>query len=99
MIRHGVRIFRYQPGFLHQKAVLVDDHTALLGSVNLDNRSFRLNFEITAYIPDAAFAHDVETMLLHDFESCREVTLQELDDRPAWRKLVSRAAYLLAPIQ
>jgi cardiolipin synthase len=38
-------------------------------------------------------------MLLHDFESCREVTLQELDDRPAWRKLVSRAAYLLAPIQ
>ncbi|WP_277810768.1 cardiolipin synthase [Chromohalobacter canadensis] len=99
MIRHGVRIFRYQPGFLHQKVVLVDDETALVGSVNLDNRSFRLNFEITAYIPDAAFAGQVEDMLRRDFAACREVTLDELNNRPIWRKLISRAAYLLAPIQ
>nr|WP_297457122.1 cardiolipin synthase [uncultured Halomonas sp.] len=99
MLRVGVRIYRYQPGFLHQKVMLIDDHSASVGTVNLDNRSFRLNFEITAFIPDKGFAADVQTMLERDFDSCREVTLEELQQRALWRKLVSRAAYLLAPIQ
>lgn len=99
MLRVGVRIFRYQPGFLHQKVMLIDDHSASVGTVNLDNRSFRLNFEITAFIPDRGFADDVKAMLDRDFANCREVTLDELQRRALWRKLVSRAAYLLAPIQ
>jgi len=99
MIRAGVRIYRYQPGFLHQKVMLVDDHSAAVGTVNLDNRSFRLNFEIMAFIPDDTFAGEVRQMLERDFARCREVTLEELQQRPLWRKLVSRAAYLMAPIQ
>ncbi|KXS39241.1 MAG: cardiolipin synthase [Halomonadaceae bacterium T82-2] len=99
MIRAGVKIYRYQPGFLHQKVMLVDDHSAAVGTVNLDNRSFRLNFEIMAFIPDDAFADEVRQMLERDFTRCREVTLEELQQRPLWRKLVSRAAYLMAPIQ
>lgn len=99
MLRAGVRIYRYQPGFLHQKVMLIDDHSASVGTVNLDNRSFRLNFEITAFIPDHNFAQAVEEMLEQDFARCREVTLGELQRRPLWRKLVSRAAYLLAPVQ
>lgn len=99
MLRAGVKIYRYQPGFLHQKIMLIDDHSASVGTVNLDNRSFRLNFEITAFIPDHNFAQAVEEMLEQDFAHCREVTLGELQRRPLWRKLVSRAAYLLAPVQ
>jgi len=99
MIRAGVKIYRYQPGFLHQKVMLIDDHSATVGTVNLDNRSFRLNFEITAFIPDHGFAAEVEAMLENDFSQCRSVTLEELENRPLWRKLVSRAAYLLAPVQ
>lgn len=99
MLRAGVKIYRYQPGFLHQKIMLIDDHSASVGTVNLDNRSFRLNFEITAFIPDHNFAQAVEEMLEQDFARCREVTLGELQRRPLWRKLVSRAAYLLAPVQ
>ena len=99
MIRAGVKIYRYQPGFLHQKVMLIDDHSATVGTVNLDNRSFRLNFEITAFIPDRGFAEEVEAMLESDFSDCREVTVEELESRPLWRKLVSRAAYLLAPVQ
>ncbi|MDL2191436.1 cardiolipin synthase [Cobetia sp. LC6] len=99
MIRSGVRVFRYQPGFLHQKVMLMDSHTATIGTVNLDNRSFRLNFEITAFVPDHQFASEVEAMLEEDFRHCREISCEELDARPMWRKLVSRAAYLLAPIQ
>lgn len=99
MLRIGVRIYRYQPGFLHQKVMLIDDRCATVGTVNLDNRSFRLNFEITAFIPDKGFAAEVQAMLESDLDNCREVTLEELQQRPLWRKLVSRAAYLLAPIQ
>nr|WP_299241008.1 cardiolipin synthase [uncultured Halomonas sp.] len=98
MLRIGVKIYRYQPGFLHQKTILVDDDKAAVGTVNLDNRSFRLNFEITAFIPDRSFANDVRIMLEHDFANCRQVTFDELQRRPLWRKIVSRAAYLLSPI-
>ncbi len=99
MIRAGVKIYRYLPGFLHQKVMLVDQHSASVGTVNLDNRSFRLNFEITAYVIDSGFAQEVEAMLTRDLAQCRQVTLDEITQRPLWRKLVSRAAYLASPIQ
>jgi cardiolipin synthase A/B len=99
MVRSGVRIYRYQPGFLHQKVTLIDDEAASVGTVNLDNRSFRLNFEITALVVDRDFAKDVQTMLEADFANCREVSLAELRSRSLWRKLLSRGAYLLSPIQ
>ncbi|WP_148254032.1 cardiolipin synthase [Aidingimonas lacisalsi] len=99
MVMAGVKIYRYQPGFLHQKVMLIDNVGATVGTVNLDNRSFRLNFEITAYIADPTFVSDVETMLENDFANCREVLLEELRQRPVWRKILSRATYLMAPIQ
>jgi cardiolipin synthase len=55
-VRAGIRIFRYRPGFLHQKVVLIDDVAAAIGSANLDNRSFRLNFEIMVLTVDRGFA-------------------------------------------
>ncbi|GHB09503.1 cardiolipin synthase [Salinicola rhizosphaerae] len=99
MIQNGVKIYRYQPGFLHQKTLLVDDHTAMVGTVNLDNRSFRLNFEVTAFVPDKRFAANVHAMLEQDFINSREVTERELAERPMWRKMLSRATYLLSPVQ
>lgn len=99
MVRAGVKVYRYQPGFLHQKVILIDDSAASVGTVNLDNRSFRLNFEITAFVPDPRFAAQVRLMLERDFADCRRVTYEEMHNRPLWRKLISRAAYLTAPIQ
>ncbi|WP_311948024.1 cardiolipin synthase [Halomonas piscis] len=99
MLKAGIKIYRYLPGFLHQKVILVDDNAASVGTVNLDNRSFRLNFEITAFIPSASFAADVDAMLREDFSRCREVSLDELYRQPMWKKVISRAAYLTSPIQ
>ncbi|ART61653.1 cardiolipin synthase [Kushneria marisflavi] len=99
MIRAGVKIYRYQPGFLHQKTFLIDRHASAVGTVNLDNRSFRLNFEVTAYVADEGFAAEVAQMLEEDFASCRQVTLEEINKRPLWHKLAARAAYLASPIQ
>lgn len=97
-VRAGVRMFRYQPGFLHQKVVLVDDEITAIGSANLDNRSFRLNFEITLLTVDRAFADQVEQMLTEDFEQAREITAEDSRDTHRLQQLGMRIARLISPI-
>ena len=97
-IEAGVRIYRYQPGFVHQKVILIDDDAACVGSMNLDNRSFRLNFEIGALSVDRAFARDVERMLLADFDKSMEITREEYRKAAYPRKLAMHVARLFDPI-
>jgi cardiolipin synthase len=94
----GIKVYRYMEGFLHQKVFLVDDNLAGVGTANLDNRSFRLNFEITMLVYDINFAADVETMLRKDFECCRELSMDEINQRPWWFKLATRISRLFSPI-
>jgi len=97
-VRAGIRVFRYQPGFVHQKVMLIDDDTASIGSMNLDNRSFRLNFEIGALNVDSTFATQVETMLLDDFSHAHEVTAAEYQKAPYLRRLAMHVARLFDPV-
>jgi len=97
-VRAGVRMFRYQPGFLHQKVVLVDNDVAAIGSANLDNRSFRLNFEIMLVTIDSAFAAAVESMLIRDFDQAREITPEDSRDTHRLQQLGMRIARLISPI-
>ncbi|SMG07906.1 cardiolipin synthase [Paraburkholderia susongensis] len=97
-LRAGIRIFRYQPGFLHQKVVLIDSAAAAIGSANLDNRSFRLNFEIMVLTVDRGFALEVETMLLNDFAESREIDRNEYRQASALRRMLMHVARLFAPI-
>lgn len=93
----GVKIYRYTDGFLHQKVVLVDDDIASIGTINMDNRSCRLNFEATALIFDAGFALEVAEMLEADF--ARAYLLEKcLGEQPAARRVGAPFARLLAPI-
>ncbi|MFN3899296.1 MAG: cardiolipin synthase [Alishewanella aestuarii] len=93
-----VKIYRYQQGFLHAKSFLVDQQLSAIGTVNLDNRSFRLNFEITALLLDEAFNAEVATMFVADFQRSRQMSLTEIIERPWWLRAVSRAAHLMAPV-
>ena len=93
----GVKIFRYKKGFLHQKVVLSDEYVAV-GTGNLDNRSFRLNFEITGFTNDAEFSRQVHEMLENDFLQSSESTLEEYEAKPWYFKAACRAARLLSPI-
>jgi len=94
----GVRIYRYEAGFLHGKTMLIDDAASAVGTVNLDNRSFRLNFEITAWIFDQEFGQEMAQMFEEDFSRSRQMTLVDVLERPWWLQLASRAAYLTAPV-
>jgi cardiolipin synthase len=98
MVEHGISVYRYTDGFLHQKVVLMDDEIATVGSVNFDNRSFAINFEITLWFTDRKTIDAVEAMLLTDFKSCREVSSSELKTRPFHLYFLTQAARLLSPL-
>lgn len=95
----GVKLYRYGAGFLHEKAMLVDHLTATVGTANFDNRSFRLNFEITAVVTDTAFAAEVERMFEADFVLSRVMDPGEYDRKPWWFRFGARLARLTGPIQ
>ena len=97
-LRAGIRMFRYQPGFMHQKVLLADDDTSAIGSMNLDSRSFRLNFEIAALNVNRAFAGEVETMLRNDFARAIEITTADYEHAPWLRRLAMHVARLCDPV-
>lgn len=98
MLDANIQIHRYQEGLLHGKTFLVDNDYAGVGTVNLDNRSFRLNFEVTAIVVDENFASRIEQMFENDFARSRMMTIEEINTKPFWFRATSRAAYLTAPL-
>ena len=98
MARAGVRIYKYQPGFLHQKAMLVDDYLSLVGTANLDNRSFRLNFEILAVCWSRQFASQLVQVFEADFSDSRAFDRREYDERNSLFRGAVDLARLFAPI-
>jgi len=93
----GVEIWRYTEGFTHQKVILVDDNFAAVGTTNLDNRSFRLNFEAMAVFFDTDFAARVDAMLSRDFARAYRLTTG-LPDCPLSIRIGAPVARLFAPL-
>jgi cardiolipin synthase len=94
----GIRVFRYTKGFLHQKVFLSDDELAAVGTANLDNRSFRLNFEMTMLIEDKNFCARIERMFLADFDTAVETGTDEYLRKNMASQTVIKFARLLSPI-
>ncbi|RMF21171.1 MAG: cardiolipin synthase [Cyanobacteria bacterium J083] len=94
----NIKLYRYQSGFMHQKVILVDDAIAGVGTVNLDNRSFFLNFEVMSFLLEQQFIERIATMLKADFNNSCLVDLKSYQAKPLWFKLAARIARLLAPI-
>ena len=95
----GIRVYRYHEGFMHQKVTLIDENWCTVGTANFDNRSFRLNFEITMAVADREFAQQVRAMVEEDFARARRVTTDDLRARSFAFRFAVRAARLAAPVQ
>lgn len=98
MVHHGIDIYRYPGGFLHQKVILVDDKIAGVGTVNFDNRSFRINFEITMWFTGDQMIGDVEKMLRKDFADANKVERAVPGSQGVVMRFLAQAARLLSPI-
>ncbi|MBH8561338.1 cardiolipin synthase [Nostoc sp. CENA67] len=94
----GIKLYRYKNGFMHQKIILIDQDMAGVGTVNLDNRSFTLNFEVMGFVAEPGFVQSVKKMLKADLAACVAVDLSEYHRKPFWFKLAVRVSRLLTPL-
>jgi cardiolipin synthase len=99
LVGAGVKLYRFTGGVLHHKVMLADNYRSAIGSANFDNRSFRLNFEMTVEVQDEAFAREVERLFMDDFAGSRLTTENELEARSFPFRLAVQVARLLAPVQ
>lgn len=98
LLEAGVHIHHYRGGLLHSKTVTVDRDLAVIGSANLDIRSFRLNFEITMMIYDTDVASLVRFMQRGYLEQSIDVRLGEWRKRPWYRRAAENSAQLVGPL-
>jgi cardiolipin synthase len=89
LLKAGVRIFEYQPRFLHLKMVLVDDWVSV-GSCNFDHWNLRFNLDANVEALDPDFTRAVAASFVEDFDLSREITLDDWRQRPWWRRAQQR---------
>ena len=98
LIAAGVRVYEYLPRFIHAKTGVFDDDVAIVGTANLDNRSFRLNFEVVAVMFDQPVNARLAEAFTTDLESCCELTTTDLEKLTFWTKLGRASARLISPL-
>ena len=94
----GIKFYSYAPGFLHEKVMLIDDEVSTVGTPNFDNRSFRLNFEVTSLIVDKDFATEMEAMFEADFAHSTIIDPDEFHKKPFWWRFGVNLSRLAAPV-
>ena len=93
-----MRIFQYQRGLLHAKILIVDGQLGSVWSTNFDTRSFRLNFEISAFIYHSDFAMRLERDFNQDLEDSTEIIFEQFQQRPWTDRFKESSARLLSPL-
>lgn len=96
LLEAGVRIFLYKKGFVHAKTVVADGMLSVVGTANMDIRSFDLNFEITSVIYSSAFANKLEEAYKNDLKECQEITITEWENITITNRLIYAAARLIS---
>ena len=95
LLRAGVRVFEYEPGMTHAKALIVDNLWAVIGTTNFDNRSFEHNDEVNLAVRDAHVAERLMVDFEADLSRSREILAEGWQARPLWEKLVGTVAWIL----
>lgn len=98
LLTAGVKVAKFRGGLLHTKSVTIDSHLAAFGTVNLDMRSFYLNFELTLFIYDVAFARKLTSLQQSYLMNCNMADLGDWQDRPFRTRFLDNTARLLGPL-
>ena len=98
LLRAGVKIFEFAPKILHAKLMTIDDEFTLIGSGNMDIRSFRLNFEITLLVEDPDVTQQAQYFFNNDLKNSEPIDLGKFSTRGILVELLENACRLLAPI-
>lgn len=94
----GAKVYIYQNGFLHAKTIVADGLISSVGTANIDVRSFRLNFEVNAFLYDPGLGETLTERFLEDSVLSTELTYKMYQDRSLWIRFKEAVARLLSPI-
>lgn len=97
LLREGVRIYEYTPGFIHAKT-LVTDKCAIVGTINMDYRSFYLHYECGAFMWDKDIVNVITDDIMQTIEVSHEVTYEEWKARPLWTRIRQRVLVMFATL-
>lgn len=98
LLEAGVRVYLYKKGFVHSKTMVVDDVIASVGTTNMDNRSFELNFEINAFCYDSGLATQLRQQFEQDKRDSEEASLKRWDRRRRMKRVTESFARMFAPL-
>ena len=98
MVKAGVKVYLYKPGFLHSKLVVSDDALTSIGSANMDFRSFEHNFEINAFVYQKEFALQMKRIFTHDMHHCERLIPSRWLKRPLKQRMAESFMRLFSPL-
>lgn len=98
LLEMGIDVFLYQKGFVHAKTVVIDDAFFMIGTANLDIRSFEFNFEVNAVIYDNFHAVELRKMFEDDLKDCIQLQLDEWRKRPVYIRFFERVVRLISDV-
>ena len=98
LMKRGVKVYLYEKGFIHAKTITVDDKLAFIGTVNLDYRSFMINFEITSVIENVTLLQQMSVQFDRDKDDSELLTIEKWENRPWYNRAFASICRLLAPI-
>lgn len=98
LLRAGVKVYEYTPGFIHAKVVVSDDNKAVVGTINFDFRSLYHHFECATYIFRNPVIAEIEADFRRTLESCQEVTMEYYKAIPWYHRLAGKVLNFFAPL-
>ncbi len=98
LLDSGVEVYLYQKGFIHSKVMMIDGVVSTVGSANMDQRSFELNFEVNAFIYDEETTQRLEKDFFADLKHCQLLDPETFKERPLTSRFLESGARLLSPL-
>ena len=98
LLKSGVEIFFYLKGFIHVKTMVVDDYISIVGTANMDYRSFDLNFEVNAVVYGTELAAELRNVFFNDLKDAEQIRPEVWTRRPLLKQLPEKVARLLSPL-
>ncbi len=98
LLEVGVEIYQYQKGFVHAKTAVFDEYVSVIGTANLDQRSFDLNFEVNAILYNKKTANELAAIFYNDLESATKIDIEAWKNRSLFTKLLDRIVRLTGPL-
>lgn len=98
LLRAGAEIYLYQKGFIHAKTLVADRKLAVIGTANMDYRSFDLNFEVNAVVYDREFSSHLADVFYDDILDAEKIDPKQWESRPLYQEMIERTARLVSPL-